>query len=72
METSNSTYLGDGLYAEDRDGHIILKTLRGLSQETHWVALDSDVLAAFFQFVEQSRNLKITVKRRSNEETKNR
>lgn len=64
----NKAYLGDGLRVEDDGFQFTLEAER--EEGTHYVCLDSQVLHAFFRFVEVSRGVKISVEyTKMNEET---
>lgn len=52
-------YLGDGLYAKDEGFMVTLYTER--ENGRHFVALEDEVLSAFFRFLERTREIKITV-----------
>ena len=49
MTNKNEAYLGDGLYASIEHGLITLRAPR--EDGDHWVALDSETLAAFLSFL---------------------
>lgn len=54
-------YLGDGLYASDDGYQLCLSASNGI--ETHdEVYLDGDVLVSLFRYLEEKRNISITVK----------
>lgn len=56
---SESSYLGDGLYAEDQGFQFRLFTTEGFARDQ--VFLDNSTVDAFFRFIEKSRGVKITV-----------
>jgi hypothetical protein len=58
-------YLGDGLYAEDDGFMLTLKCDRMEGQ--HWVGLEPEIIQALFKFIERSRNVEISVRRREEE-----
>ena len=51
-------YLGDGLYVDFDGYHIVLTTENGIST-TNKVCLDSAVMAAFLNYVEDLKNHEI-------------
>lgn len=57
--TEEKKYLGDGLYAEDDGFQITLSTGRAIGM--HFVCLDDSTLRSFLNFIESTRNVKITV-----------
>ena len=58
-EKPKDTYLGDGLYARDDGFMFWLRAPRPGGD--HEVALENQVVDAFFRFIERSRGVKITV-----------
>jgi hypothetical protein len=62
MTNRKEEYLGDGLYAHDDGYHIVLSAPRENGPD--YVALEPEVLQNFFQYLERTRGLEITVKRK--------
>lgn len=60
----DSTYLGDSVYAQD-DGHMVrLVTWNGYPDDPrNEIFLESSVIQSLMNFIEQKRNVKITVER---------
>jgi hypothetical protein len=58
--SAERVYLGDGLYAEDDLFQIKLIAPRGPDGD-HVVYLDASTLAAFLEYVEKVRRVRITV-----------
>ena len=50
MSDSNKEYLGDGVYADLKDGQIILTTENGIS-ETNRIVLEPEVYIRFMGWV---------------------
>lgn len=61
MPEKQEVYLGDGLYAVDRGFMFDLWCER--ENGKNWVALEDEVLQAFFRFIEKTRGVKIEVKK---------
>lgn len=61
------TYLGDSVYAVDDGFHVVLTTDNGLGPSNE-IYLESNVIINLIMFIEESRGLKITVKRVAQDE----
>lgn len=62
----NTTYLGDGVYAEDDGENLELYTERGNGR--HWLVLGDQETWALLKFLERSRGITITVTKPQAEE----
>jgi hypothetical protein len=66
---TKEVYLGDGLYASYDGYHLCLRAPRGY--DDHEVFLEPAILQEFLSFIEKTFNVKIEVKKVTNDEAKN-